>query len=164
MPGASRFTESRLRHPFGLVCRQALVAAGLSLALLSGAQAQNMVSIKGSVVNLREGPSTRTETLWELLRGYPLQVLQRKGNWVKVRDFENDSGWVARSLLGRTPHHVVKVRVANVRKGPSTRQPIIGRAEYGELLRTRAKRSSWVKVEREDGQTGWIAKRLLWGW
>jgi uncharacterized protein YgiM (DUF1202 family) len=81
-----------------------------------------------------------------------------------VRDFENDRGWVARALTGSTPHHVVKARTANVRQGPGTQHRIVGKAEYGELLRTREKRSDWVRVERDNGKTGWIAKRLLWGW
>ena len=32
-----------------------------------------------------------------------------------------------------------------------------------ELLRTREKRADWVRVERSEGVSGWIAKRLLWG-
>jgi hypothetical protein len=35
--------------------------------------------------------------------------------------------------------------------------------EYGELVRTREKRADWVRVEREQGVGGWIARRLLWG-
>jgi uncharacterized protein YgiM (DUF1202 family) len=54
--------------------------------------------------------------------------------------------------------------VANIRKGPSTRNRIVGSAEYGDLLRTREKRRDWVRVETADGKSGWIARRLLWGW
>ena len=138
-----------------------------SLFLVLGgtaAWAREMVSVKGSVVNMRAGPGTQTEVLWELERGYPLQVLKRKGSWLLVRDFENDKGWVAGSLTSRTPHHIVKARVANIRSGPGTGNRIVGRAERYELLRTRGARSGWVKVERSDGVKGWIAKRLLWGW
>ncbi|MDM7944502.1 MAG: SH3 domain-containing protein [Hydrogenophaga sp.] len=145
--------------------RQLLIMAGLCLAALSTsmAQAQSMVSVKGSTLNMREGPGTHTPVLWELKRGYPLQITQRKGSWVQVRDFEGDTGWVARSLTGSTPHHVVKSRVANLRSGPGTQHRILARVEYGELLRTREKRADWVRVERSEGVSGWIAKRLLWG-
>ena len=81
-----------------------------------------------------------------------------------MRDFEGDRGWVARSLTGNAPHHVVKSKVANVRSSPSTQARIVGKAEYGELLRTREKRAGWVRVERTEGPGGWIAKQLLWGW
>ncbi len=145
--------------------RLAAVATLGLLALSTGtAHAQTMVSVQGSTLNMRQGPGTHTPVLWELKKGYPLQIVERKGNWVKVRDFEGDTGWVARSLTGSTPHHVVKSRVANIRSGPGTQHRIVGKAEYGELLRTREKRADWVRVERESGVGGWIAKQLLWGW
>ncbi|MDO9434409.1 SH3 domain-containing protein [Hydrogenophaga sp.] len=148
------------------LARTLITAAALgTLALTSGlATAQNMVSVKGSTLNMRDGPGTHTSVLWELKRGYPLQVTKRQGSWLQVRDFEGDSGWVARSLTGNTPHHVVKAKVANIRSGPGTQSRIVGKAEYGEVLRTREKRADWVRVEREEGVGGWIAKQLLWGW
>ena len=73
--------------------RPFLIAVGLCLATLTSAQAQSMVSIKGSTVNMRTGPDTGTEVMWELKRGSPLKVLQRKGRWYKVVDFEGDPGW-----------------------------------------------------------------------
>ncbi len=146
-----------------LTPRHLLIAFSLCLATLSSAMAQKMVSVKGSTVNMRAQPTTNAEVLWELKRGYPLQVLKQRGRWLKVRDFENDSGWVARSLTGRTPHHVVRSQVANVRSGPSLRSRIVAKASYGESLRTLARRDKWVRVQRENGQTGWIARSLLWG-
>jgi SH3-like domain-containing protein len=145
--------------------RTLLLTASLSLAAVfsNAAHAQSMVSVQGSTLNMREGPGTNTPVLWELKRGYPLQVTQRKGSWLRVRDFEGDTGWVARSLTGQTPHHVVKAPVANLRSGPGTQHRVVGRLEYGELLRTREKRADWVRVERSEGVSGWIAKRLLWG-
>lgn len=142
-----------------VICLMALTAP-----VVMAQPAQQMVSVKGSTLNMRSGPSTNTEVLWELQRGYPLQVVQRKNRWVQVRDFEGDTGWVAASLTGRTPHHIVKVNNANVRKGPGTQHRIVGKANYGELLRTKEKRGSWVRVERTTGDIGWISKKLLWGW
>ena len=144
--------------------REIVVTISLCLTALTPALAREIVSIKGSVVNMRAGPSTQAEALWQLEKGYPLQVLKRQGSWLHVRDFENDRGWVARSLTGNTPHHVVKSAVANNRQGPGMQHRIIGKAERLEVVRTRGKKSGWVRIERSDGQTGWMAKRLLWGW
>ena len=138
--------------------------AGLCLALVAAPAAAEMVSIKGSVVNMRSGPGTNTEVLWELERGYPLQVLQRKGSWLQVKDFENDKGWVARTLTGKVPHHIVKASIANIRSGPGTGFRVVAKAERYDLLRTRGTKTGWVRVERDDGVKGWISKRLLWGW
>jgi len=127
-------------------------------------QAREMVSIAGAEVNMRSGPGTRHDAVWALARGYPLVVTGRQGKWLKVRDFEDDQGWVYRSLTDRTPHHVVKVKVANLRRSPSTRAAIVGKALYGDVLRTLERRGQWIKVRHEAGITGWIARRLAWGW
>jgi SH3-like domain-containing protein len=141
-----------------------VIGLSLSLLALTPALAREMVSIKGSVVNVRESPTTKSDVLWELTRGYPLQVLKRQGQWLKVRDFENDQGWVFRTLTGKTPYYVVKASIANVRKGPGTNNSIVGKAERYDVVRTRSKKGSWVQVEMDDGLQGWISKSLLWGW
>ncbi len=128
------------------------------------ALARQMVSIKGEIVNMRSGPSTGSQILWELERGYPLEVLKRKGDWLQVRDFENDKGWVTRRLTGSTKYHIVKARVANIRSGPGTRYRVVGKSERYDLMRTRGAKAGWVKVQSASGVNGWISKKLLWGW
>lgn len=145
--------------------RRLLCAFALALAFVTPTVfAQQRVSIQGSSVNLRSGPGTSAEAVWELSRGYPLRVIGRKGSWLHVRDFEGDTGWVARSLTGAVPHHVVKSSVANLRNGPGTRHRVLARLQHGEVLRTLAQRNGWVRVRLQDGRSGWVSKGLLWGW
>lgn len=126
--------------------------------------AQKMVSVLGPTANMRAGPGTSADVQWTLESGYPLQVIGRRGTWLKVRDFEGDQGWVARRLTGPTPHYVVKSPRANLRSGPGSQYRLVGQASRGEVFRTVEKRSSWVRVAGEDGRKGWVALRLLWGW
>lgn len=140
-----------------------LVALTL-VASTAALQAREMVSVAKAEINMRAGAGTQTAALWTLARGYPLEVTGRRGQWLKVRDFENDTGWVYRPLVGKTPHVVVKSRVANLRSAPGTRGRILGKADHGDVLRTLEHRNDWVKVQREGGLQGWIARRLLWGW
>jgi SH3-like domain-containing protein len=144
--------------------RHFVIAAGLCLATLSTAMAQSMVSVRGNTLNMRSGPGTQHEVQWELKKGYPLQIVKRQRSWLQVKDFEGDTGWVSRSLTSGIPHHIVKRPTANVRSGPGTQYRIVGKASYGEVLRTRDKQGRWVKVERTGAPNGWIAKSLLWGW
>lgn len=141
--------------------RRTLLA--LCLATAAVAQAQEMVSIAGSTVNMREEPSLESPVLWELQRGYPLQVTERRGNWLAVKDYEDDTGWVASSLTSEEPHHIVKSQTLNLRKGPGTEHEIVAELARGELLKTLEKRDDWVRVERYDGATGWVSRRLVWG-
>lgn len=139
----------------------------LGLALLAPAAAAPqpaMVSIDRPEVNMRAGAGTQHPALWKLSRGYPLAVVQTRGPWLKVRDFENDEGWIYKPLTGRTAHHVVKAKVANVRQAPGLKSRIVGKAEYGDVMRTLERRKDWVKVRHPDGFTGWVSRSLLWGW
>jgi len=143
-------------------------AAALALAAplfaASAAQARDFVSIKGNVVNVREKPTTRSDTLWELAGGYPLQVQSKNGKWLKVRDHEGPLGWVFAPLTTKTPHRVVTSSSANLREKPGTNHRIVGKLEQHEIVRTLSSQGSWARVRREGGQTGWVAKRLTWGW
>ncbi|MBK5207820.1 MAG: SH3 domain-containing protein [Polaromonas sp.] len=134
------------------------------LVFAHAVQAKDMVSVNRPEVNMRSGASTQHSILWALSKGYPLEVTGRKGKWLKVRDFENDTGWVYRPVVGKTPHVIVKAGIVNVRSAPSTRSRILAKAEFGEVLRTLEHRNDWVKVQREGGLKGWISRRLVWGW
>jgi SH3-like domain-containing protein len=135
----------------------------------SDAAAITMVSVAGEKVNMRKGPSTKYAVKWELGKGFPLRVIGSQGNWLKVSDFESDVGWVYKKLVNRNPHLVVKVnkksqKRANIRSGPGTKYKIVGKAEYGVVFKTLQRGDGWVKVQHEQGLTGWVKRSLLWGW
>jgi SH3-like domain-containing protein len=149
-------------------CSAYLLSALLALTALVWAApqvlAQRMVSVSSKEVNMRSGPGTQHPSEWILGRGYPLSVIGRRGSWLHVRDFENDRGWVYRPLTSSTPYHIVKVKIANLRSAPTTRSRIIAKLAYGDVLRTLERAKDWVKVQRQGGSRGWVARRLLWGW
>ncbi len=134
--------------------RSVCLLSGLLVLAVSQAVAQQMVSVSGDQVNLRSGPGTQHAADWVLGLGYPLRVVGRRGDWLEVRDFENDKGWINRLLTSSTPYHIVKVKVANMRSQPTTRSRIIGKLVYGNTLRTLERKSGWVMVQREGGPRG----------
>lgn len=128
-----------------------------------------MTSVKGDKVNLRKGPGTKYSIVWEYGNGYPLQVVKKQGNWIKTRDFERDTGWIHKSLLQYSPHVIVKVNKnnkgkINIRKGPGTSNPVVGKAQYGVVFKTVQRKSGWINVKHDTGLTGWIKESLLWGY
>ncbi len=137
----------------------ALLLLGTAISL----PARDMVSVAKPEINMRAGPGTNHPTLWTLAHGYPLEVMQTRGKWFKVRDFEKDVGWVYRPLVSQAPYVIVKSRSANVRHAPNLRARIVGKAEYGDVMRQLERRNGWVKVQRQGEPKGWIARHLLWG-
>jgi SH3-like domain-containing protein len=140
----------------------------VSFFFLSPAFAK-MKSIDGEKVQLRSGPGTKYSAKWEYGDGFPLKVLTQKGSWIKVKDFENDTGWVYKKYLTSKPHMVVKVnkgkkKKINIRKGPGTKYKAVGKAYYGVVFETLRQEKGWVKVKHESGLTGWIKRSLLWGY
>lgn len=140
------------------------IAVAVALASLSWeANAQRMVSVSSHEANLRSGPGTNHEVEWIVDKGFPLQVLSRRGDWLQVRDFENDRAWIHRSLTGTVPHFIVTAKVANVRSEPTTASRVVGKLSYGDLVKTLARTTGWIKIQRA-GMRGWVSKKLLWGW
>ncbi len=125
--------------------------------------AAKMVAVAGSKLNMRSGPSDSTEVQWVLGKGFPLQVLDRQGKWLKVRDFEGTVGWVYGPLTSATPHVVVKTKIVNIRSGPGTKYKIVGQAKYGVVFQVVKRTKNWVQVRHESGKSGWISRNLLWG-
>ena len=144
--------------------RTLIAATALCLTTLTPSWAQELVSVRSPTVNLRAGPGTDTEVLWKLSRGYPLQVLERKGTWLRVQDFEGDEGWIARSVTSEARYHVVKVKAANLRSGPGTQHALVGSVGYGDVLRTTRRQGEWVQVQNPKGGNAWVASSLVWGW
>lgn len=145
--------------------RQLLVATALSAAALLPALAQELVSVRSAGTPLQARPDAKAETRWKLQPGFPLQVLERQGAWLKVQDFEGDQGWVGSEATSDSAHHVVRVKAANLREGPGTQHAKVGMVQYGDVLRTTLRQGDWVEVQKPRGQgTAWIASALVWGW
>ena len=127
-----------------------------------------MVSVVGDNVTLRSGPGTNYSIKWKYGSGFHLRVVQEKGSWFKVEDFESDTGWLHKKLTSRSGHMIVKVnkdkdKKINIRSGPGTQYKIVGKAYYGVVFKTIEQKGGWAKVRHESGLEGWIMRSLLWG-
>ena len=127
-----------------------------------------MVSVVGDNVNLRSGPGTKYSVKWKYGSGFPLKVLEERGGWLKVEDFEGDSGWLYEKLTSQNGHMIVKVHKnqntkINIRSGPGTKYKIVGKAYYGVVFKTIKQQNGWAQVKHDSGLEGWIKRSLLWG-
>ncbi|MFH2124540.1 MAG: SH3 domain-containing protein [Pseudomonadota bacterium] len=121
------------------------------------------VSVKSDGINVRTGPSTDDQIAMELFQGYPLKVEEKKGDWLKISDFENDSGWIHKTLVGPGNTVIVNAQnTINMRTEPSTSSAIVANIERGVVLTKISSKGDWVKVKHAKGTEGWIHKTLLW--
>ena len=76
----------------------ALVIASLIIFCSSVALAERL-AVSVPVANIRSGPGTLYDVLWNAEKYYPIFVLKKSGPWYHFRDFEGDEGWVHKSLV-----------------------------------------------------------------
>jgi len=145
-----------------------ILATTILFLVLSTSALAEMRSIRGDKVNLRAGPGEKYSVKWEYGDGFPVKIISQKGKWVKVQDFENDSGWIYSPLLNKEPHIIVtanrgKNKKINIRRGPGVQYDVVGQAYYGVVIEKEKDKKGWVKVKHESGLEGWIEKSLVWG-
>ncbi|NLX19186.1 MAG: SH3 domain-containing protein [Desulfobulbus sp.] len=131
------------------------------LFLCSVTAAAEYVSVNKDGVNLRSGPNTSSDILFELPMGYPLEVLTKEGQWLKVRDYEGDKGYILESLTAKTPYTIVKIKQCKIYAGPGSKEKVIGTGVRDVIFAEGERKGDWVKVTHPD-LSGWIHKNSVW--
>lgn len=134
-----------------------------ALLIPSPLLADNILSVAPKRANVRSGPGDAYEVVWEAARYYPLEVLDREGNWLKISDYENDEGWVYRPLLSGVPTVVVTSEKANVRESPGTGSPVLWVLDQEYPLKLLETDGDWLKVSDGAEVSGWIHSSVTWG-
>lgn len=147
-------------------CILSLLSTTIFLFLVSVACAQT-VSVKNDNVNVRTGPSKNYPVTFEVPKGYPLKVIKRKGNWLKVTDFEKDTGWIYKPLVEKRKTVIVDAKnMANMRAEPKKKKGnVVGHIDRGTMFTVLRSKGDWVKLRHDNGKeklVGWIHKNLLW--
>jgi SH3-like domain-containing protein len=112
--------------------------------------------------NIRSGPGTTYNILWNAEKYYPVFVFEKKGSWYHFRDFEGDEGWIHKSIVQNIPSIITTKPRCNVRSGPGTQHEIVFTVEDGVPFKVLTRQGNWIHVEHRDGDKGWIHKSLTW--
>ena len=142
-----------------------LVMAGLLLScgLCCSALAADYVSVKKDGVNIRSGPGTENPVVMEVFRGYPLQIQEVKGKWLRVTDYEKDSGWISKDMTDDIETVIVVSKSsANMRQEPNKTSQKIADVEPGVVLQLIGKKGDWRQVKHSGGTSGWLHQDLVW--
>ena len=132
------------------------------IAILAGTAMAERMTIIAPVANIRSEPNTKSDILWKVEQYYPIFVTKKSGSWYQFRDFEKDSGWVHKSLVGKVRAVITKKDLCNVRSKPGTKEKILFTVEKGIPFKVLKSQGRWLNVEHADGDKGWIHDSLVW--
>ena len=135
-------------------------------------------TVRSRVSGLRvhSSPSTGASVVTSLGKGQHVQVLARRGNWIKVRTADGSVGWIlstyasgsssaATSSAKRISTSTASVAGPTVRSSvgglrvhstPSMSAPIVTSLAKGQRVQVIGHSGSWIKVRTSSGSVGWI--------
>ena len=130
---------------------------------LSFSQDEYFLTLRYDQVHLRQGPS----------REYPIKILYKKkflpvliqdksDNFRKIRDHENNSGWIHVSQLSKKKAAIVIDEQLIMFKNPTIYSKPIAVLKKGRLAKIIKCKEIWCKA-KSDKYKGWIKKDSLWG-
>lgn len=144
----------------------ALCACTFLACLVFSARGEALCT-KVAKANIRSGPGTGHELIWEVYRYMPFQKVgeSESGEWFAVRDVDGDVSWIHKHLVSSSNRcAVVKKATVNVRSGPGTRyrKTRWSPARQYDSFRVLKRQGSWIKVKDRWGDIGWIHRKFLW--
>ena len=123
----------------------------------------NFLTLKNNEVNLRQGPSFKYPIKLVYKKKYlPVIILDRSETWRKIKDFENNSGWIHISQLSKKKSAINIKKNSVLYKKPTIYSKPIARLEIGRLILVQKCKEKWCKITYDDYK-GWIFKNSLWG-
>ena len=121
------------------------------------------MSLKNNIVNLRQGPSFEYPIKFIYKKKYlPIVVVDKLQSWRKIKDFENNSGWIHISQLSKKNSAINKYANTIIYNRSTIFSKPIVKVDIGRLLIIKKCKSNWCKV-KTGKYKGWVKKEVLWG-
>ena len=124
---------------------------------------KEFLTLKKNEVNLRQGPSFEYPIKLIYKKKYlPVIILDKSGPWRKIKDFQNNTGWIHTALLSKKKSALnIKKNSILYKKSTIYSKPI-AKLEIGRLVLIKKCNQIWCKIS--SGKfNGWISKSFLWG-
>ena len=127
------------------------------------ASEEYFLTLRNDTVNLRQGPSFEYPIKIFYKKKYlPVLILDKSGNFKKIRDHENNSGWIHVSQLSKKNAAITVDKNVMVFKNPTLYSKPLLILEKGKLCLVVKCKNEWCKI-KIDKYSGWIKKESLWG-
>ena len=121
------------------------------------------LTLRNEKVNLRQGPSFEYPVkLFYKKKFLPVLVQDKYENFRKIRDHENNTGWIHVSQLSKKKAAITIDDDQLIFSKPSIYSKPSAIIKKGRLCIIKKCKSNWCKVE-VGGFKGWVKKEALWG-
>ncbi len=120
------------------------------------------LSLKKNTVNVRYGPSIESPIKYVYKKiNLPIKQIDKKGNWRRIIDFKNNSGWIHLSQLKKI-NSLIPLEDKILFKKPSNFSKPIAKIRKGRVLILIKCENNWCKI-KTDKFKGWIKTQNIWG-
>tara|TARA_B100000965_G_scaffold216723_1_gene181349 strand:+ start:190 stop:633 length:444 start_codon:yes stop_codon:yes gene_type:complete len=121
------------------------------------------LTLRYDKVNLRQGPSKEYPVkIFYKKKFLPVLIQEHSDNFKKVRDHENNSGWIHVSQLSKKKAAINIDDNLIMYKSPTIFSNPVAILKKGKLVKISKCRENWCKVKSGDFK-GWLKKQSLWG-
>ena len=129
----------------------------------SYAEDEYFLTLRNEKVNLRQGPSFDYPVkIFYKKKFLPVLVQDKSENFRKIRDHENNSGWIHISQLSKKKAAIVVDKNPYIYSKDTVYSKPLAIAEIGKLLLVKKCKDEWCKIT-DKKVTGWIKSKYLWG-
>ena len=121
------------------------------------------LTLRNDKVNLRQGPSFEYPVkLFYKKKFLPVVVQDKFDNFRKIRDHENNTGWVHISQLSKKKAALIIDDDQLIFSKPSIYSKPSAILKKGRLCKIHKCKDEWCKISVEKYK-GWVRKDILWG-
>ena len=121
------------------------------------------LTLRNDKVNLRQGPSFEYPIkLFYKMKYLPVLILDKSENFRKIKDHENNTGWIHISQLSKKKAAITINDDQLIFKKPSIYSKPLVILKEGRLCKIHKCKDEWCKVSVEKYK-GWVKKNILWG-
>ena len=127
------------------------------------AQEDYFLTLRYDKVNLRQGPSKEYPIkIFYKKKFLPVLVQEQSDNFRKIKDHENNTGWIHISQLSKKKAAIVINEELIMFKSPTIYSTPIIIVKKGKLIKISKCRDIWCKTKLGKYK-GWLKKEGLWG-
>ena len=121
------------------------------------------LTLKNSTANLRQGPSFDYPIkIFYNKKFLPVLILDTSDNFRKIKDHENNTGWLHVSQLSKKKAALILDDEVIMFKNSTIFSKPLAILKRGRLCLISKCKDEWCKVKVEK-YSGWVKKQSLWG-